>query len=403
MSSANSAPTAVLVINAGSSSLKYQLIDVWTGATLGSGLVEKIGEPTGRATHRVNDEKYVTDITCANHEAAFAVALGAFETHGPSLSDHPLLAVGHRVVHGGTRYSAPALITDELVAAVTELIPLAPLHNPPNLQGIAVARAAFPGVPQVAVFDTSFHQTMPPHAYTYAIPSAWREQHKVRRYGFHGTSHAYVSRKAAEFLGKAPQDVNVIVLHVGNGASASAVKAGVCIDTSMGMTPLEGLVMGTRPGDLDPGLAAYMASTGLSAQEYDRALNKESGLKALAGSNDYRDIENAIERGDQDARLALDVAAYRLRKYLGAYTFALGHVDAVVFTAGAGENDPILRERVISVLEAQGLILDLQANGVRSGEPRQISTPDSPVAVLVIPTEEELEIAKQAAAVVRGT
>ncbi len=400
-SGTSGAPTAVLVVNAGSSSLKYQLIDVATSTTLGSGLIEKIGEPQGRAAHQGVDDTYVTDTPVHDHEEAFAVALHAFDEHGPRLADHPLLAVGHRVVHGGTSYSAPALITDELVQAVTELIPLAPLHNPPNLQGIAVALQAFPGVPQVAVFDTAFHQTMPAHAYTYAIPKDWREQHHVRRYGFHGTSHAYVSRAAAAFLGKAPADVNVIVLHVGNGASASAVAGGVCVDTSMGLTPLEGLVMGTRPGDIDPGLASYMMGVGLTPSDYDTALNTSCGLKALAGSNDYRDIEAAADGGDPAARLALDVAAYRLRKYLGAYTFALGHVDAVAFTAGAGENSSTLRALVVAGLEDQGLVLDAEANDVRSRDAHRISTQDSPVALLVIPTQEELEIAQQAARLVR--
>jgi len=392
----------VLVINAGSSSLKYQLIDLADRTTLGSGLVEKIGESASVTTHRHGDDKHVLDARCANHEDAFRLALDCFSRFGPALADHALLAVGHRVVHGGTRFSEPALITDELIDTVTELIPLAPLHNPPNLEGIRVARALFPAVPQVAVFDTAFHQSLPDYAYTYAVPRAWRDDLGVRRYGFHGTSHAFVSRTAAQLLGRSPEDVNVVVLHIGNGASVSAVQGGRCIDTSMGLTPLEGLVMGTRPGDLDPGLAAYLLGTGLSPEEYDRALNKESGLKGLAGSNDYRDIAAGIAAGDPDARLARAVAAYRVKKYVGAYAFALGRLDAVVFTAGAGENDAALRSECLAGLDAFGIAIDEERNTARSSAARSISPEGSAVAVLVIPTNEELVIARETVEVVNA-
>ena len=393
----------VLVVNAGSSSLKYDLIDVDAAESRASGLVERIGEPTSRAKHSVDGTDHRTEGRCADHGAAFELLLGAFREHGPDLGGLELAAVGHRVVHGGAQFSAPTRIDDEVEATIERLIPLAPLHNPANLEGIRVARAHFPDVPQVAVFDTAFHQTLPPHAYTYAVSRAWRDEHRVRRYGFHGTSHAYVSRRAAELLGLPVEAANVIVLHLGNGASATAVAGGRSVDTSMGLSPLEGLVMGTRPGDLDPSLPAHLARAGVSLEEYDRALNKESGLKGLTGSNDFRELEDRVAAGDADARLAFDVVAHRLRKYIGAYAAVLGRVDAVAFTAGVGEHSPMLRAAALDGLgDLLGIEVDAAANDAATSGEHRISTASSRVAVLVLPTQEELEIAREAAGVATG-
>ncbi len=390
----------VLVINAGSSSLKYDLIDVGSAESLASGLVERIGEQTSLARHSVGGEDHRQEASLADHGAAFELVLAAFGEHGPDLAEVELLAVGHRVVHGGADFSEPTRIDDAVEATIERLIPLAPLHNPANLEGIRVARARFPDVPQVAVFDTAFHQTLPPHAYTYAVKRDWREGHRVRRYGFHGTSHSYVSRRAAELLGLAVEDANVIVLHLGNGASATAVAGGRSVDTSMGLSPLEGLVMGTRPGDLDPSLPAHLSRAGVSLEEYDHALNKESGVKGLAGTNDFREVEERAEAGDRDASLALDVVAHRLRKYIGAYAAVLGRVDAVAFTAGIGEHSPPVRAAALEGLtELFGIELDEAANAAATSGEHRISTASSRVAVLVVPTEEELEIAREAAAV----
>jgi acetate kinase len=306
------------------------------------------------------------------------------------------------VVHGGERFSDPTVVTDEVMAAIEELEPLAPLHNPANLEGIRVARERFPDVPQVAVFDTAFHHAMPAHSYTYAVPSSWREQHQVRRYGFHGTSYAYVTRRAAAVLGQPVEETDLVVLHLGNGASAAAISGGRSMDTSMGLTPLEGLVMGTRSGDIDPGLFSFMVRSGMSAADVDAALNRESGLKGLSGTNDFREVDQLVAENHPDGRLAFDVAAYRLRKYIGAYAVALGRVDAVVFTAGIGEHAPRLRAAVCHGLGLLGVELDDEANLAPGGGERLISTAASSTAVLVIPTNEELEIATQAAALVAG-
>jgi len=392
----------VLVINAGSSSLKYQLIDAGTGGTQAKGFVERIGEPSSHATHSGPDGEHGGSLTCGSHREAFDVLLEAFRDHGPDLDSAHLTAVGHRVVHGGERFSEPLVVTEDVLAAVEQLVPLAPLHNPANLEGIRIAQAHFPGTPQVAVFDTAFHHTLPPHAYTYAVPRAWREDHGVRRYGFHGTSHAFVSRRAAELVGLPVTEANVIVLHLGNGASAAAVAGGRSIDTSMGLSPLEGLVMGTRPGDLDPSLPAHLARAGISLEDYDVALNHESGLVGLTGSTDFREVSERVDEGDSDARLAFDVVAYRLRKYVGAYAAALGRVDAVVFTAGVGEHSPTLRAAAMSGLTWFGIELDNEANEAATSGEHRISTDSSRVTVLVVPTNEELEIAQQAAALILG-
>ncbi len=389
----------VLVVNAGSSSLKYSLVETVTGAHLGVGLVERIGASGGAIRHDVGGERFSDDVDVPDHEAAFALALRAFETHGPHFRPDELVAVGHRVVHGGSRFTAPTLVDDDLVAAVGSLVPLAPLHNPGNLEGIAVARRIFRGVPQVAVFDTAFHHTLPPEAYTYAIPARWRDELGIRRYGFHGTSHAYVSRRTADLVGRPLEEVDTVVLHLGNGCSASAVEGGRSIETSMGMSPLEGLVMGTRSGDIDPAIPGHLARVeGLDAAAVDTELNRRSGLLGLAGVSDFREITERLEAGDSAASLAFDVVVHRLVKYVGAYAAVLGRLDALTFTGGIGENAPVLRAAVARRLGVLGVVLDDDANASGGGE-RIVSSPDSRVAVCVVPTDEELEIARQAAGV----
>ncbi|MBO1739023.1 acetate/propionate family kinase [Leifsonia sp. TF02-11] len=388
--------SAVLVVNSGSSSLKYQLIDAGSEEALASGLIERIGEPSGHIRHTGQRGKWETTLAIPDHTAAFRVMLDAFESEGPSLDDHPLAAVGHRVVHGGKRFFEPTIVTPLVEINIEDLADLAPLHNPANLQGIRAAKAAFPDVQHVAVFDTAFHQTLAPEAYTYAIDAALAERHRVRRYGFHGTSHKYVSGAAAEFLGRPLGELKQIVLHLGNGASACAVDGGRSIDTSMGMTPLEGLVMGTRSGDLDPAVLVHLARrAGLGIDDLDELLNRRSGLLGLSGHGDMRDVRHAAESGDAAARLALDTTVHRLKHYIGAYTALLGGLDVLTFTAGIGENDGRLRAEVCAGLEALGIRLDPERNGAASREARRISADDSRVTVLVVPTDEELEIARQ--------
>ena len=367
----------VFVVNCGSSSLKFRLIDADAGSALASGTVERIGEPSGPS----------------DHEAALHEVLAGLDVSG-------VVAVAHRVVHGGTRFSSPVVVDDEVLAAIRQLWVLAPLHNPVNATGIEVARRALPQVPHVAVFDTAFHATLPQHAYTYAVPRAWARDHGVRRYGFHGTSHAFVSRRAAGLLGRPPEEVNLIVLHLGNGASASAVRGGRSVDTSMGLTPLEGLVMGTRSGDLDPAVVFHLWRAGLEVTEIDSALNTASGMLALAGDNDLREVHRRIDAGDERAALALEVYCYRIRKYVGAYTAVLGRVDAIVFTAGVGEHDAIVRGRALGGLDGLGIAIDSRRNTAPSREARFVSPDGARVAVLVVPTDEELEMAAQAAALV---
>ena len=391
----------VLVLNAGSSSLKYSLVEADTGRALGSGLVERIGESSAVLTHHGRDGDSRVEQPMPSHEAALDGVLDAFKSHGPSLDEVPLAAVGHRVVHGG-ELAGPALIDDELVEEVRRLFPLAPLHNPANLEGIEVARRLFPDLPQVAVFDTTFHRTIPEHAYTYAVPLSWREEHGVRRYGFHGTSDSFVSREAARLLGRPPEEVNVIVLHLGNGASATAVAGGRSVDTSMGLTPLEGLVMGTRSGDIDPAMQAHLHRTcGWSLEEIDSALNREAGVKGIAGENDFRTLMDRVEAGDARARLAFEVYCYRVKKYVGAYTAVLGRVDAIAFTAGVGQHSPPVRAASLRGLEPLGVEVDPGLNLAAAGtEATVVSSSDSRVTVMVVPTNEEWEIARQALAVV---
>lgn len=395
----------VLVFNAGSSSLKYQLIDPGKRERAAFGLVERIGEQeTGQLVHQVRGAEPVrVTAPFPDHAAALAAILDAFARSGPDLDSGDLAAVGHRIVHGGTRFTEPVRLDDGVLDEIRQLIPLAPLHNPAGLAGVEVARKALPGLPHVAVFDTAFHHTLPPAAYTYAVPQHWREQYAVRRYGFHGTSHQYVSRRAAALLGTLVEDTNVIVLHLGNGASACAVEGGISVETSMGLTPLEGLVMGTRSGDIDPALPAYLhRAAGLDPQQIDHALNHDSGLLALADGNDLRDIEQAAQQGDRRALSALDVYCHRIRKYVGAYYAVLGRVDAIVFTAGVGEHSPAIRARSLAGLERLGIAVEARRNEAAGGGERFVSPDGALVPVLVVPTDEEAEIARQVLSVVEG-
>ncbi|MCH1865366.1 acetate kinase [Nocardioides sp. CFH 31398] len=392
----------VLVLNTGSSSLKYRVVDADDGTVAASGLVERIGEPGSRVVHAVDGEERVVEVDVADHEAAVAAALDAFAAHGPDLAHLGLVAVGHRVVHGGTRFSEPVLVDDDLVAAVHGLAPLAPLHNPANAVGLEAARRLFADLPHVAVFDTAFHATLPVAAHTYAVPAAWREA-GVRRYGFHGTSVAFVSRAAAAALGRPIEETKQIVLHLGNGASATAVDGGRSVETSMGLTPLEGLVMGSRSGDLDPAVLGHVRrELGLSADDVDRALNASSGLRGLAGDNDVRGVVAAAEAGSADAELALDVYCHRVRAYVGAYLAALGGLDAVVLTGGVGENAAPVRARALAGLAHLGIEVDAGRNDAARGpsSATRISPDEAAVAVLVVPTDEEWEIARQTVEVV---
>jgi acetate kinase len=398
----------VLVLNSGSSSVKYQLFGSEDWAVLAAGAITRIGEAQSELKGswvgpQGERESCRETAAIADHEAGLARIVARLRDSGVLADLRELGAVGHRVVHGGEDFHRPTLVDDAVVAAIRGMIPLAPLHNPANLAGIEVARRLFPGVPQVAVFDTAFHQTMPPPAYRYAIPEDLYREHRVRRYGFHGTSHGYVAERAARFLGKPLARCNLITLHLGNGASATAIKAGASVDTSMGLTPLEGLVMGTRCGDIDPAIHFYIANNlGLDNAALDDLLNRRSGLLGLCGVNDMREIQQRAAAGDERARLAVEVFCHRLRKYLGAYYAELGRVDAVVFTGGIGENDPLTRARSCSGLEALGIHLDEQANASAERGERAISSAESPVKLLVIPTNEELEIAREALAAVTG-
>lgn len=406
--------TLVLVVNSGSSSLKYALVDPDSGRRPASGLVERIGEPGSRIVHRVlADDGTATDTELsepvADHDAAFALMRKAFATAGPSGADARPDVVGHRVVHGGDLFAAPVRITPDVVAAIEQCVPLAPLHNPANLLGIAAAERDHPDLPQVAVFDTAFHQTLAPAAYTYAVDRDVAQPYRLRRYGFHGTSHAYVSRRAGEWLsehrGVRSEDARVVTLHLGNGASACAVRGGRSVDTSMGLTPLEGLVMGTRSGDLDPAAIAYLCrNAGLDVDGVDALLNRRSGLLGLCGDNDMRRVLSRADAGDVDARLAFDVYVHRIRHYLGAYLAVLGGLDAVVFTAGVGENAPRVRSAVCDGWGMPRIAVDERRNADPefSEGVADVAAGDSAVAVLVVRTDEEREIAGQAATVAAG-
>jgi len=393
--------TVVLVINSGSSSFKYQLVDVESQTALASGLVERIGEAVGSARHKVGDADYSRELPIPDHTAGFRVMLDAFEEYGPSLEETAPAAVGHRVVQGGARFFRPTLIDDLVEINIDELSVLAPLHNPGAVQGVRAARAAFPALPHVAVFDTAFHQTLPPAAYTYAIDREVAEAHRIRRYGFHGTSHKFVSEAAAEYVGRPLRELKQLVLHLGNGASITAIDGGHSVETSMGLTPLEGLVMGTRSGDLDPSVLLVLARReDMSPGELDEFLNKRSGVLGMAGVSDMRDIEDRRAEGAGAAMLAFDVYIHRLRAYIGAYIAQLGGVDVISFTAGVGENSPLVRAEAMATLGFLGIHIDPARNEPRQRGIRTISTDDSAVTVLVVPTNEELEIARQTLAVI---
>jgi acetate kinase len=391
--------TPILLLNCGSSSIKYQVIDGDSEQVSASGIIQRIGEATGTLDHTFQGTEHHLDAHFADHAEALAALVKMFGDVGPSLGE--VRAVGHRTVHGGEAFRSTVVIDDAVLAKLRELSPLAPLHNPPGIAGIEAARAVLPDVPHVAIFDTAFFATLPPEAYTYAIDKDVARANGVRKYGFHGTSHSYVSKRVAEVLGRPYGELNQIVCHLGNGASISAIRGGVAVDTSMGLTPLAGLVMGTRSGDVDPGLHAFLGRVlGLDLVGVDDLLNKRSGMLGLAGATDFRDINALIEGGDADARLAWDVYIHRLVGYIGSYLAVLGRVDALTFTAGVGENDARVRADVIQRLEPLGFQLDAAANAVRSKEPRVISRPDSPVTVLVVPTNEELAMARETMAAI---
>ncbi len=391
----------ILVLNSGSSSIKYQLFRSENWSAIASGSASRIGEPTGEVTCRWTDSAGVDhrrddSLPVADHRAGIAQIIASLQDTGSLTNLDDLGAIGHRVVHGGEVFHSPTVVDDEVASVIEAMVPLAPLHNPAHLAGIAVAREFCPNVPSVAVFDTAFHLTMPRTAYRYALPDYLYREHRVRRYGFHGTSHHYVTKRAASWLSKPLLSCNLITLHLGNGASATAVRNGHSIDTSMGMTPLEGLVMGTRCGDLDPAILFYLSKNlGLDNDTLDQLLNRQSGLLGLCGINDMREIHRLADAGDDRAELAIGVFCHRLIKYIGAYYALLGRVDAVVFTGGIGENDAAIRARTCAGLEALGIQLDQAANLSQTTGERAISTPDSPVKLLVIPTNEELEIAQQ--------
>ena len=397
----------ILVINAGSSSLKYQLIDMTTENVLAKGLCEKIGIG-GKITHKTHDG-YKDE-----HEVAFPTHAEAFEEVVKLLTtgDHAVIvdasaigAIGHRVVQGGTKFSASALVSEEMIATAEELTDLAPLHNPACIAGIRACQKVFPSnIPQVAVFDTAFHQTMPKKAYIYPVPYEYSEKYSIRKYGFHGTSHRYVSGRLAELLGKAPEDLKIITCHLGNGSSIAAVDGGKSVDTTMGLTPLDGVIMGTRCGSIDPSVATFIAEKeGMTLAELNNMMNKKSGVLGVSGvSSDNRDVSAAAEAGNERAQLALDIQVYEIKKYVGAFAAAMGGVDAVLFTGGIGENDKNVRLGVCSGMEYMGIKIDAELNDKFSGQEHEISTADSKVKVWIVPTNEELMIARDTLSIVAG-
>ncbi len=385
----------ILVINAGSSSLKYQLIDAKNNTLLAKGLCERIGID-GRFKHNVADKEYLVDLPMPNHTTAIENVVKALTSreYGVIDSMSEISAVGHRVVHGGEKFSGAMLIDDVVIKGISDCVEISPLHNPHNLTGIRACAEIMKGVPQVAVFDTSFHQTMPDYAYMYALPYEFYEKYRIRRYGFHGTSHKYVSGRAAKILGKDINDLKIITCHLGNGSSITAIKDGISVDTSMGLTPLEGIMMGTRCGSIDPAIISFiMEKKGITVKQMDDIMNKKSGILGVSGvSSDFRDIEIAIEQGNERAHLATEMFCYQVKKYIGAYCAAMGGLDAIVFTAGIGENNSILRNKICEGLDFFGIELDLELNKQR-GKELDISTKTAKVRVLTIPTNEELVIA----------
>ena len=399
----------VLVVNAGSSSCKYQLIEMDSNKVLCSGLAERIGLEMGKLTHKIDpdgpkEEKIVKEQPFPTHKEAIelVIALLTDPEKGVIKSKNEIYAIGHRVLHGGEAMTEPVLVDEKVKKVIEDCTPLGPLHNPPNLAGIKVCEALFPGIPNVAVFDTEFGTGMPEESYMYALPYEYYERLGVRRYGFHGTSHKYIAKAAAKYLGKPLRELNAITLHLGNGSSISCVKNGKCLDTSMGLTPLEGLVMGTRCGSIDPAIVPFiMEKDGLTPAEMDTLMNKKSGLAGVCGFTDMRDVHAAREKGDKRAELAFRLLVHSIKKILGAYFFELGgKVDAITFTAGIGENDNLCRAAVVEGLEAIGFKLDEKENNTRKPGARTISAADSRFPILVIPTNEELQIAETAVEVV---
>lgn len=394
----------ILVINSGSSSIKYRLFNMSTRAVLASGLLEQIGEAESRLTHRTRAaqeewETIVKTVRIADHREGFRIIGAVLGESGAVRNTSELDGIGHRVVHGGEEFQRPTLIDEKVIDTIRDLILLAPLHNPANLLGIEVTMQQAAGVPQVAVFDTAFHHAMPEYAYRYAIPGDLYRAHQVRRYGFHGSSHSYVARQAAKFLARPLSGLNIITLHLGNGASMTAVEGGISIDTSMGMTPLEGLIMGTRCGDIDPAIIFYLKrKTDLTGDEVESILNKQSGLKGICGYNDMRKIGELAETGHAEAQLAIEMYCYRIKKYIGAYSAVLGRLDALLFTGGIGENAGFIRSRVCEGLSNLGIEVDAAKNRMHSEKAFEIHAADSSVKVLVVPTDEELEIAEQTVA-----
>ena len=394
----------VLVLNSGSSSIKYQLFEMGDRSALATGLVAQIGEPESEIRQRSaspdGESEIAREICIRDHREGFDQIIAALAEGEVEMGD--LFGIGHRVVHGGEEFREPTLIDDDVVAAIRRQIPLAPLHNPANLLGIEVTRARRPDVPQVAVFDTAFHHSLPPHAYHYAIPRELYETLQIRRYGFHGTSHQYVANAAASYMRRSIESLNLIVLHLGNGASAAAIQAGRSVDTSMGMTPLEGLMMGTRCGDLDPAIVFFLATTGgKSLEEIEGLLNSRSGLRGVCGENDMREALELAASGNQRASLAIEMYAYRIKKYIGAYLAVLGRVDALVFTAGIGENSPEIRARSCAGLSVLGIEIDPAKNLEQPAGVCEIQHEGTSIKILVVPTNEELEIAEETVACIR--
>lgn len=400
----------IMALNCGSSSVKYQLFDWQKMQIVAKGMVERVIVGGSFIMHEIpGRENYHHELDCANHQEAIDLVIKTVTdpVHGALKSVSEISAVGHRVVHGGEKFTCSVMIDKSVLDAVKEVQHLAPLHNPPNIEGIEAAQALMPSVPHVAIFDTAFHQTMPEHAYIYPLPYEWYTQHQVRRYGFHGTSHLYVSKRAAVLLGKDPKETNIVTMHIGNGVSHCAIKNGVSVDTTMGLTPLEGAVMGTRCGDIDPAIPAFMMmKTNLSAKEIDSILNKKSGVIGITGRfTDRRDVIEHANAGDKRCMLSLEIEAYRLKKYIGAYMAAVGKLDAVVFTAGVGEMGAAIREKAIEGLEHIGIILDRERNKSAMTRKREtlITTDDSPVKVFVIPTDEELVFTEDVVGILNGT
>jgi len=397
----------ILVINSGSSSIKYQLFDMAAKTVLASGVLEQIGEAESRLTHHTcntegQKEEIVKTEPVANHREGFRLIETILSESGAVQDTSALSGIGHRVVHGGEEFKEPTLINKNLIDTIRRLSPLAPLHNPANLTGIEVAMQSAPDVPQVAVFDTAFHQSIPIYAFRYALPQDFYETHHVRRYGFHGTSHHYVAKQAAMLMDRPLNSLNLISLHLGNGASAAAVKAGKSIDTSMGMTPLEGLIMGTRCGDIDPAIIFYLKrKTGLARDKVESILNQDSGLKGICGVNDMRQIEELAQAGNSQAQLAIEMVCYRIKKYIGAYYAVLGRLDALIFTAGIGEKSALIRAGACQEMSHLGIEIDPEKNNQKSKKAFEIQTRDSTVKVLVIPTNEEREIAEQTLACIQ--